>query len=361
MIKTARDNVCDSVVFIEEFNTRTRKSKNGSSTFFCEACGDELIPNLGKIKAKHFSHKRREETAHCRMTSLHIAGQEIIKELGEIEFPDTLVEATAPPCTKKYPITLVSRPLELRDIKLEKSVQTELGNIVGDVVGDHPFDNVTHRINIEVFVTNPISERKEQKIKSVDLTTFEVDLSDLLKTDWDKKTLTAHIKDPKYTTLSHLSTLLANQIAAPSIRRIKESEKREERAKREDAVKAKKALSEKLAQKFENHLNTITGTLLASPTFKKEESEEPLLLRIEKWEMEGDVYVIHTDVNGEFTVTLGQSIKNAYAEYEKFGPDIFSDSANEQPKTLFNQHIDQALEDSEEQKAIEFLKNNLPI
>lgn len=358
MIKTARDNVCDSVVFIEEFDTRTRKSKNGSSTFFCEACGDRLIPNLGEIKAWHFSHQRKEETTHCRMTSLHIAGQEIIKELGEIEMPDTLVEATAPPCTKKYPITLVSRPLKLRGIKLEKSVQTELGNIVGDVVGDYLFNNVTHQINIEVFVTNPINERKEQKIKSVDLTTFEVDLSDLLKTDWDKASIKAHIKDPKNTTLSHISTLLANQMAAPSIRRIKESEKR---AKREGAIKAKKALSEKLAQKFENHLNTITGTLLASPTFKKEESEEPLLLRIEKWEMVGDMYVIHTDVNGEFTVTLGQSVENAYAEYEKFGPDIFSDSANEQPQALFNQHIAQALKNSEEQKAIEFLKNNLPI
>lgn len=123
---------------------------------FCKECKGALIAKQGNIKAHHFAHANGNDSIKCSQTALHLLAKEIITNEKRI------------PAFVNGKIDFVSVEL----IEQEKN----LGDIKPDLYAmydDKP-------IAIEIFVSHAVDSIKFQKIQAHKLTTFEINLSELV-------------------------------------------------------------------------------------------------------------------------------------------------------------------------------------
>lgn len=123
----------------------------------CKECGGELIAkNNGNIKAHHFAHKSGNDSIKCSQTALHLLAKEIIAEEKRIPaFADGGIKF-----------------VEADFVEQEKN----LGDIIPDLYAEHNGKPVA----VEIFVSHAVDDEKIAKIQNHRLTTFEIDLSELL-------------------------------------------------------------------------------------------------------------------------------------------------------------------------------------
>jgi len=133
----------------------------------CALCDDRLIAKKGNRKQHHFAHYRVENCKGAVETSLHLLAKEIISEKKEITLPRVELKIGT-----KQEHFIFHKPTKVKFNKIR--VENKLGEIIPDLicyVNQQP-------LLVEIAVTHFIDEIKKQKIKKLNLSTIEVDLSE---------------------------------------------------------------------------------------------------------------------------------------------------------------------------------------
>ena len=130
----------------------------------CPACGDHLIARKGPIREHHFAHAAGHDCRTAVETTLHMAAKEILASRREIVLPNVKIQFPSGTRT-----VAEEKRFQLTSVALER----RLTDIVPDVIArvrDRP-------LLIEVRVTHGIEPQKLARIRSIDLSTVEIDLS----------------------------------------------------------------------------------------------------------------------------------------------------------------------------------------
>lgn len=123
---------------------------------FCKECKGALIAKQGNIKAHHFAHANGNDSIKCSQTALHLLAKEIIAEEKRIPaFVDGGIKF-----------------VEADFVEQEKN----LGDIIPDLYAEHNGKPVV----VEIFVSHAVDDEKLAKIQNHRLTTFEINLSELV-------------------------------------------------------------------------------------------------------------------------------------------------------------------------------------
>ena len=142
----------------------------------CPNCRADLIAKQGIEKTWHFAHTNGADCKNARMTALHILAQQIIKDRKSVRLPR--YEGMYAPAFESMIITF-------DNVILEKTFQSEDINRRPDCVGIKcdKYGN-TRKIWIEIKVTHGVDQLKMQDIRKKNISCIEIDLSDLLETNY---------------------------------------------------------------------------------------------------------------------------------------------------------------------------------
>lgn len=142
----------------------------------CPECGAQLIAKKGEKNQHHFAHVNGADCTGARMTALHRLAQQIIKDQKSVRLPRY---------EGMYAPAIESKVITFDDVILEKTIQSEYINRRPDCVGIKcdKYDHI-HEIWIEIKVTHGIDPSKMQDVIANDITCIEIDLSDLLETNY---------------------------------------------------------------------------------------------------------------------------------------------------------------------------------
>lgn len=142
----------------------------------CPKCGAQLIAKQGAKKIWHFAHAGDYNCKEARMTALHLLAQEIIKERKSVRIPRY---------EGMYAPAIESRVITFDDVKLEKTYYSKDIIRRPDCIGIKCDKHGNNReIWIEIKVTHEIDQLKMQDIKNQNITCIEIDLSELLETNF---------------------------------------------------------------------------------------------------------------------------------------------------------------------------------
>lgn len=132
----------------------------------CPSCNASLVARKGGKVMHHFAHHNAELCSHGYETSLHLAAKEIITNAKKMWIPAVYLHFDS---GRKTELIKSASEIEVEGVSLEK----RLDNIIPDIV-------VTaggKKLIIEIYVTHAIDKLKLQKIKELDISTIEIDLS----------------------------------------------------------------------------------------------------------------------------------------------------------------------------------------
>ncbi|MBD5408741.1 MAG: hypothetical protein HDR54_05035 [Treponema sp.] len=122
----------------------------------CAECHGALIAKQGNIKAHHFAHASGNDSIKCSQTALHLLAKEIVAEEKRI------------PAFVDGNIAFVT----VDSVEQEKN----MGDIKPDLYAEYNGKPVA----IEIFVSHAVDDEKFTKIQHHRLTTFEINLSELI-------------------------------------------------------------------------------------------------------------------------------------------------------------------------------------
>lgn len=154
-----------------------------------EACSDRLKAVFTKTEnhSNYLSHYRKVASAACEETALHHQGKKLLASqslfktsayniLPNVEYTDMLgitCPYTAKPLFDYTPITFIGPRC------IEKTIQNDV-RIQGDLVVPCEYESHRLDVNFEIKATHAVDEQKLAKIKALDITTIEIDVSKLL-------------------------------------------------------------------------------------------------------------------------------------------------------------------------------------
>lgn len=156
----------------------------------CPKCKERLVAKLGHEGGRqpHFAHQKDADCHGSYMTALHMLAQQIIEEEKAIMLPDYIGLYIEKKTNRK----------SLNKVTLEETIKTKDGEIrpdcVGYIIGK---DNKEYRLLIEIFVTHSVGEIKRKAIQSSNEYCIEIDLSDLIDTDYTREKIADRLKDYK--------------------------------------------------------------------------------------------------------------------------------------------------------------------
>ena len=132
----------------------------------CPSCNERLIAKKGEYREHHFAHESGTSCPYAAETALHLAAKDILARRKEIILPAVQV--------KFYNRTDVITPekrYQLDSVKLE---YRGAKNIVPDMLAHIG----NRKLFIEVRVTHAVDHHKQRRIRDLDVSTLEIDLSD---------------------------------------------------------------------------------------------------------------------------------------------------------------------------------------
>lgn len=137
----------------------------------CPGCGERLIAKKGNKMTHHFAHKANSECLSGYQTSLHLLAKDILLEEKRILLPK--VEIHFNDHGGSYKEVLISDEvlIEIDNVVLEK----KQGEIIPDVIAYC----AGKKFYIEIYVTHKIDDNKKKKIIQEDVSTIEIDLSEI--------------------------------------------------------------------------------------------------------------------------------------------------------------------------------------
>lgn len=131
----------------------------------CPACGAPLIARKGSRMMHHFAHHNAEECKYGYETSLHLAAKEIIAATKRIWLPEVRVTFDY----RSDELLMEATEIEVDDVTLEKILDTIIPDIIITINGK--------TLIIEIYVTHAIDDIKLKKIRDLNISTLEIDLS----------------------------------------------------------------------------------------------------------------------------------------------------------------------------------------
>lgn len=135
----------------------------------CPACGEPLVAKKGSVKMHHFAHYTKTNCEYGYESSLHIAAKEIISQAKKLVIPSVYLEF--PNSNKEKQLISPSKEIIVDDVKLEQKYD----NIIPDIV----VISNEKTFFVEIFVTHKIDDTKLEKLKKANISTMEIDLSNL--------------------------------------------------------------------------------------------------------------------------------------------------------------------------------------
>ena len=147
----------------------------------CPYCKEPLVAkNEGRKRGHHFAHYNGADCGKARMTTLHLLAQNILQ---------TSKQVMSPSYNGEY-VQQKARLITFDEVTLEKVIiqqgiqrKPDCIGIVIDKKGNE------HTLWIEIRVTHKVDEEKEKDIKSLKQSCIEIDLSDMLNTDYDAQSI----------------------------------------------------------------------------------------------------------------------------------------------------------------------------
>ena len=147
------------------------EAKNGlSCECVCPACKQPLVAkNGGKKREHHFAHLNVVECEHGYQSALHYMAKDCFLEMKELTFTKNGIPV-------RYKID---------SVELEKKVSDIIPDILVTCDGK--------RFIVEIYVTHAVDDEKKEKIKSLQMSAVEIDLSRFRNETIDKETLKAEL------------------------------------------------------------------------------------------------------------------------------------------------------------------------
>lgn len=128
----------------------------------CPACKEKLIAKKGDERVHHFAHASGTECERGYETSLHLMAKEILSKASKMWLPAIyIVEREVFP----------AKEITIETVELEKRVDDIIPDIV---VHTNEGDFI-----VEIYVTHRVDDDKLQKIKKIDMSAIEINLSEL--------------------------------------------------------------------------------------------------------------------------------------------------------------------------------------
>lgn len=131
----------------------------------CPACGAILIAKQGNVNAHHFAHYNATDCEHGKETALHIMGKKVVSEMKKAFFPINNKEHNYGSVKGEIRSYSIAVEEKLIDFSIKPDVLLVSGN---------------EQISVEIKVTHAVEEEKKYKLFNANLTTIEIDLSDLI-------------------------------------------------------------------------------------------------------------------------------------------------------------------------------------
>ena len=143
------------------------EAKNGlECECFCPSCKQPLIAkNGGKKREHHFAHLNVAECEHGYQSALHYMAKDLFMEM-------------------EY-LTFIKNNLSVR----YKIDSVELEHKVSDIIPDILVTCDGKQFIVEIYVTHAVDDDKKQKIKNLQISAIEVDISRFKHEMFDKETL----------------------------------------------------------------------------------------------------------------------------------------------------------------------------
>nr|WP_106184046.1 hypothetical protein [Legionella pneumophila] len=163
-------------VIVHIANVESGKSCN----CICPSCSTPLIAMKGTKNQHHFRHATTIECEGGLEGAIHMAAKQIIKERKQIKLPEYTINKTLLDSKEKMHFASKTFVEKGRSISFD-SVQEEqeLNEMRADILA------ITNnqKLMIEVFYRHKVDEQKIKKIKAANISTIEIDLSDLTPDD----------------------------------------------------------------------------------------------------------------------------------------------------------------------------------
>jgi hypothetical protein len=130
----------------------------------CPGCEQMLVAKHCREKSDHFSHHNGFECNSARETAVHLLAKQVLEEALHIRLPEWSVSRRSRRTVLQKADTLRfdSAPLEQR-----------MGNIIPDIV----LHKLERSLLVEIAVTHPCGPEKIQRLRELELSAVEIDLS----------------------------------------------------------------------------------------------------------------------------------------------------------------------------------------
>ncbi len=154
----------------------------------CPSCKSSLVARKGAKKVHHFAHYKKSDCVGGVETALHLAAKEILEKNREI----------------KIPAVTSSNVNTKRILYDEQTIHFEkvfLENRINDIIPDLIIEFQGKQLLIEIAVTHFIDVAKLQKIKQLNISALEINLSKINKQitfDALKKILIEEVTNKKW-------------------------------------------------------------------------------------------------------------------------------------------------------------------
>jgi len=148
-----------------------------------EQCGADLVAKFCKDKVNHFAHYKNKGGCFCQEKAVHLLAKHVLASFEKATFPELVLSSRERLSYLNEPFheseTFFSNREAITDAEQEVCLP-EIG-IKPDVLCNANIKGYETRVAIEVKVTHAVDEEKLIKIRSARLTSFEIDLSDLVE------------------------------------------------------------------------------------------------------------------------------------------------------------------------------------
>ncbi|WP_218309702.1 hypothetical protein [Alteromonas antoniana] len=227
-------------------------------------CNDLLVARFYKgTTTNHFAHKGKTATSKCSAYGLHSTAEAILMKqtwlpapgfplLPERQHRDSfgipllLEKAHALGEKAGFPISEALTEVSITGASDEALIR-------GDVVCQSKYRDVPFRLNLEVKVTHEVDPEKLIKLQRIDITTIEIDLSDLHTKPWTEDSVEKAVLSRSRMTLLHVCKSLRDALLAPVS------------AERERLISDREAT---VGKNFESLVDGIVGKPLPLPDYE---------------------------------------------------------------------------------------------
>ena len=267
----------------------------------CPECKSTLIARQGKEKQWHFAHANNAECAGARMTALHLWAQQIIQEEKQIMLPSYNGKAS----------NSSNQLIKFDEVFLEQRIPINDSYIQPDCIGRIIKDGEVHDLLIEILVTHEVDEQKRNDIKALNLSCIEIDLSDLINTDYTSEIIKKRLLN-KYNDRVWLnSPVLKEKDRQEQLKKEKEQLELEQQQREEARERRNKAIN--IIQSF-FYGNNPPASFIKQFTKQSRDIRDEIINLLESWFY--DSFFDPTD----------DDIKYAYQQAELIGnlPNRFS-------------------------------------